>query len=73
MSQRLYVVHAYSGFEKSVQPALLDRIKRSEIADLMAGRRTLALAEFAVVHQRWLARNRPRRRSPSSIRSTDDA
>jgi transcriptional antiterminator NusG len=33
MSKRWYVVHAYSGFEKSVQRALADRIKRSEIAD----------------------------------------
>ena len=33
MTKRWYVVHAYSGFEKSVQRALLDRIKRSEIAD----------------------------------------
>jgi transcriptional antiterminator NusG len=32
MSKRWFVVHAYSGFEKSVQRALLDRIKRSEIA-----------------------------------------
>jgi transcriptional antiterminator NusG len=29
MSMRWYVVHAYSGFEKSVQRALLDRIKRA--------------------------------------------
>jgi len=33
MSMRWYVVHAYSGFEKSVQRALIERIKRSEIAD----------------------------------------
>ena len=31
--KKWFVVHAYSGFEKSVQRALLDRIKRSEIAD----------------------------------------
>ncbi|MGH7964283.1 MAG: transcription termination/antitermination protein NusG, partial [Candidatus Binatia bacterium] len=30
MSMKWYVVHAYSGFEKSVQKALLDRIARSE-------------------------------------------
>jgi transcriptional antiterminator NusG len=29
MTMRWYVVHAYSGFEKSVQRALLDRIKRA--------------------------------------------
>ena len=27
------MVHAYSGFEKSVQRALTERIKRSDIAD----------------------------------------
>ncbi|MCC6867416.1 MAG: transcription termination/antitermination protein NusG [Burkholderiales bacterium] len=31
--KKWFVVHAYSGFEKSVQRALIDRIKRSEIAD----------------------------------------
>ena len=30
--KRWYVVHAFSGFEKSVQRALIDRIARSEIA-----------------------------------------
>ncbi len=29
MTMRWYVVHAYSGFEKSVQKALLERIRRS--------------------------------------------
>src|SRR5688572_28680966 len=33
MSMKWYVVHAYSGFEKSVQKALLDRIARSEMQD----------------------------------------
>ena len=33
MSKKWYVVHAYSGFEKSVQRALTERIKRSDIAD----------------------------------------
>jgi len=33
MSKRWYVVHAYSGFEKSVQRALLDRIKRAGMED----------------------------------------
>src|SRR5499427_447062 len=32
-NKKWFVVHAYSGFEKSVQRALTDRIKRSEIAD----------------------------------------
>ena len=33
MSMRWYVVHAYSGQEKSIQAALIDRIKRSGMAD----------------------------------------
>ena len=34
MSKRWYVVHAYSGFEKSVQRALTERVARSGMADL---------------------------------------
>jgi transcriptional antiterminator NusG len=33
MSKKWYVVHAYSGFEKSVQRALLDRISRASMQD----------------------------------------
>jgi transcription antitermination factor NusG len=33
MSKKWFVVHAYSGFEKSVQRALVERIKRSDIAE----------------------------------------
>ena len=33
MSKRWYVVHAYSGFEKSVQRALVERIARSGMQD----------------------------------------
>jgi len=33
MSMRWYVVHAYSGQEKSIQAALIERIKRSGMAD----------------------------------------
>jgi transcriptional antiterminator NusG len=33
MSKRWYVVHAYSGFEKSVQRTLQDRIRRSGMED----------------------------------------
>ena len=33
MSKRWYVVHAYSGFEKSVQRALVDRVARSGLQD----------------------------------------
>jgi len=33
MSKKWFVVHAYSGFEKSVQRALTERIARSDIAD----------------------------------------
>ena len=34
MSKRWYVVHTYSGFEKSVQRALGERIQRSNVQDL---------------------------------------
>ena len=34
MSKRWYVVHAYSGFEKSVQRVLGERIQRSNVQDL---------------------------------------
>ncbi|AXK38582.1 transcription termination/antitermination protein NusG [Crenobacter cavernae] len=34
MAKRWYVVHAYSGFEKSVQKALRERIDRSDVPDL---------------------------------------
>ncbi len=34
MSKRWYVVHAYSGFEKSVQRTLVDRIARSDMQDM---------------------------------------
>ncbi len=34
MSKRWYVVHAYSGFEKSVQRALIERVNRSGMQDL---------------------------------------
>ena len=34
MTKRWYVVHAYSGFEKSVQRALVDRVNRSGMQDL---------------------------------------
>ena len=34
MSKRWYVVHAYSGFEKSVQRALLERVQRKGMQDL---------------------------------------
>lgn len=34
MAKRWYVVHAYSGFEKSVQKALRERIERESMTDL---------------------------------------
>lgn len=34
MTKRWYVVHAYSGFEKSVQKALTERIEREGMTDL---------------------------------------
>ena len=33
MSKRWYVIHAYSGFEKSVQRALVERIARAGMQD----------------------------------------
>ncbi|PKO49579.1 MAG: transcription termination/antitermination protein NusG, partial [Betaproteobacteria bacterium HGW-Betaproteobacteria-21] len=33
MTKRWYVVHAYSGFEKSVQRALVDRVNRAGMQD----------------------------------------
>ena len=33
MAKKWYVVHAYSGFEKSVKRALLERIERAEMQD----------------------------------------
>ena len=33
MTMRWYVVHAYSGQEKSIQAALIERIRRSGMAD----------------------------------------
>jgi transcriptional antiterminator NusG len=36
MSKRWYVVHVYSGLEKSVQKSLQERIDRSEFSDLFA-------------------------------------
>ena len=34
MTKRWYVVHAYSGFEKSVQRALIDRVSRAGMQDV---------------------------------------
>lgn len=34
MTKRWYVVHAYSGFEKSVQRALVDRVNRAGMQDM---------------------------------------
>jgi len=34
MAKRWYVVHAYSGFEKSVQRALVERIERANMQDM---------------------------------------
>ena len=34
MAKRWYVIHAYSGFEKSVQRALIERINRAEMQDM---------------------------------------
>src|SRR5574337_786272 len=44
MAKRWYVVHAYSGFEKSVQRALTERIARAGMRDLF-GRILVAVGE----------------------------
>lgn len=60
MSKKWYVVHAYSGFEKSVQRSLVDRIAREEkddffgkilvpveeIVDVKNGQRTISERKF---------------------------
>lgn len=60
MSKRWYVVHAYSGFEKSVQRALIDRVNRSgmqdsfgqilvpveEVIEMRAGQKTVTERKF---------------------------
>ena len=60
MAMRWYVVHAYSGFEKTVQKALLERIDREamqdrfgkilvpveEVVDIKNGKRSLTERKF---------------------------
>ena len=60
MSKRWYVVHAYSGFEKSVERALIDRVNRSgmqdsfgqilvpveEVVEMRAGQKTVTERKF---------------------------
>ena len=60
MSMRWYVIHAYSGFEKSVQKALKERIERSgmqhlfgqilvpveEVVEVKAGRKAVSERKF---------------------------
>jgi len=60
MSMRWYVVHAYSGFEKTVQRALLDRIARAgmqeqfgkilvpteEVVEMKAGQKSISERKF---------------------------
>ena len=60
MSKRWYVVHAYSGFEKSVQRALLERIQRQgmqnffgrvlvpveEVVELKSGQKSISERKF---------------------------
>jgi transcriptional antiterminator NusG len=60
MSKRWYVVHAYSGFEKSVQRALEDRIRRAgmqekfgkilvpteEVVEMKAGQKNISERKF---------------------------
>src|SRR5256886_15136534 len=60
MSKKWYVVHAYSGFEKSVQRALVDRIQRAgmqeqfgqilvpveEVVEMKAGQKAISERKF---------------------------
>jgi len=60
MNKKWYVVHAYSGFEKSVQRALLDRIKRTgtenkfgqilvpveEVVEMKSGQKNISERKF---------------------------
>ena len=50
MSKRWYVVHAYSGFEKSVQRALMERIQRQEMQDFF-GRVLVPVEEVVELKQ----------------------
>jgi transcriptional antiterminator NusG len=50
MSKRWYVVHAYSGFEKSVQRALQERIQRQGMQDLF-GRVLVPVEEVVELKQ----------------------
>ena len=58
--KRWYVVHAYSGQEKSIQAALIDRIKRSGMADkfgqVMVPRGVTPVAQ--AVERLWLPHDR---------------
>ncbi len=60
MAKRWYVVHAYSGFEKNVHKALLERIERSgmqeqfgqilvpveEVVEMKAGQKSISERKF---------------------------
>ncbi len=60
MSKKWYVVHAYSGFEKSVQRALIDRIRRAgmeeqfgqilvpveEVVEMKSGQKSISERKF---------------------------
>ena len=60
MTKRWYVVHAYSGFEKSVQRALADRVRRAgmeekfgqilvpveEVVEMKSGQKSISERKF---------------------------
>ena len=60
MSKKWYVVHAYSGFEKSVQRALIDRVARAgmqekfgqilvpveEVVEMKSGQKNISERKF---------------------------
>ena len=70
MSKSWYVVHAYSGFEKSVQRALMERIARAgmqdqfgqilvpveEVVEMKSGQKSISERKFfpATCWSRWI-------------------
>ena len=80
MSKKWYVVHAYSGFEKSVQRALVERISRAgmedkfgqilvpveEVVEMKSGQKNISERKFFPGYARAWWRCRRRSRSPCS-------
>ena len=81
MSKRWYVVHAYSGFEKSVQRALAERITRygmedafgrvlvpvEEVVELKLGQKSISERKFFPGYVLVETSSKARRRSPALL------